>query len=66
MDVTSRGEIYALIRQMREGGAGVLIVTSDDQDLFAVCDRIGVVEGGRVGPLRPVADMNIKDLEALV
>ena len=66
VDVTSRGEIYSLIRQMRDSGAGVLIVTSDDHDLFAVCDRIGVVEGGRVGQLRPVAEMNIKDLEALV
>jgi ribose transport system ATP-binding protein len=49
VDVATRHAIYALIRKLGQGQAGVLLISSDAEDLFAVCSRVGVVrEDGRV------------------
>ncbi len=66
VDLGTRAEIYRLIRELRDQGAGVLIVSSDTEDLLAVCDRIAVVVGGTLSPVRPAEEMQLADLEALV
>jgi ribose transport system ATP-binding protein len=66
VDVGTRAEIYKLIRGLSEQGAAVLVITSDSEDLFAVCDRIAVVEDGRVGDFQPVDESHAKELEAFI
>jgi ribose transport system ATP-binding protein len=66
VDVGTRAEIYKLIRGLSEQGAAVLVITSDSEDLFAVCDRIAVVEDGRVGDFLPVDESHAKELEAFI
>ena len=66
VDVATRSEIYGLIREMRSQDGGVLIVSSDSEDLFAVCDRICVIEDGRVSQPRPAAELTMTELEAIV
>ncbi|MFI5426671.1 ATP-binding cassette domain-containing protein [Aeromicrobium sp. UC242_57] len=66
VDVETRTSIYRLIHALRDDGAAVLIVSSDSEDLFATCDRVGAVEDGVLGPLRPVHLMNSADMEALL
>jgi ribose transport system ATP-binding protein len=49
VDVATRHAIYALIRKLGQEQAGVLLISSDAEDLFAVCSRVGTVrEDGRV------------------
>ena len=66
VDVGTRSEIYRLIREISARDAGILIVSSDAEDLFAVCDRVGVIEDGRVGVLRPAAELDLSELEAMI
>jgi ribose transport system ATP-binding protein len=66
VDVGTRREIYRLIHQLRDEGAGVLVVTSDSEDLFAVCDRIAVVDEGRLGDFIPVDETDAHRLEAFI
>lgn len=66
VDVGTRSEIYRLIRELRSEGAGVLLVTSDSEDIFAVCDRVGVVENGRVNRLTEASDLSVDDLERVL
>ncbi|MCW2830748.1 MAG: hypothetical protein JWP31_1440 [Aeromicrobium sp.] len=66
VDVGTRAEIYALIREVAESGAAVLITTSDAEDLFAVCDRIGVVDAGQVAPPRRLDELTQSQIEELV
>lgn len=66
IDVATRQEIYSLIGKLRAQGAGVLIVTSDAEDLFAVCDRIGVIDAGRADQLIEVSELDKEKLEAVV
>ncbi len=66
VDIATRMEIYRLIRKLRSKDVAVLVISSDSEDLFAVCDRIGVVDDGKVAELVPAEQMNTQQLEALV
>ena len=66
VDVGTRADIYALIRDVAASGAAVLITTSDAEDLFAVCDRIGVIEAGRVPPPQRPEELSASQIEELV
>jgi ribose transport system ATP-binding protein len=67
VDIATRAELYRLVRELRTRDVGVLVISSDSEDLFAVCDRIGVVEGGRIARLVDrVDDLNQKEMEEFV
>jgi ribose transport system ATP-binding protein len=66
VDVGTRHELYQLVAGLRDRGAAVLVVTSDVEDLFGACDRVGVVVDGRLGAVRPVADVPAQELELMV
>jgi ribose transport system ATP-binding protein len=66
VDVTTRSDIYALIRQMAASGVAVLITTSDSEDLFSVCHRIGIVTDGIVQTPRAISELEPSDIEAIV
>ncbi len=48
VDVNARAEIYDLVRNAVADGCSVLIVTSDFEELAHVCDRVIVLNQGRV------------------
>ena len=48
VDIGARGEIYALLRQLRAEGFAILIVSSDMEETINVCDRILVMRGGQI------------------
>lgn len=47
VDVGARGELYAIIRDLAEAGAAVIIISSDFEEL-AICERVAVMREGRV------------------
>jgi ribose transport system ATP-binding protein len=54
VDVGAKGEIYGLIGRMAEAGKAVLVISSEHQELFGLCDRILVMGEGRLcGQLVP-------------
>lgn len=57
LDVTLTGEILDLIAAQAQGGRGVMIISHDIAALSKVCDRLVVIEAGRIvedGPTREV------------
>ncbi|SNQ45932.1 Ribose transport system ATP-binding protein [Frankia canadensis] len=66
VDVAARAEIYALVRRLPDEHTGVLVVTSDAEDLLAVCDRLATVSDGTVSDFRPVDDLDETALEAVL
>jgi ribose transport system ATP-binding protein len=48
IDVGAKAEIYRLIRDLAAGGTGVLLISSELEELIALCDRILVMGGGAV------------------
>jgi ribose transport system ATP-binding protein len=56
VDVGSKSEIYRLIGELAARGKGVLFVSSYLPELLGVCDNLGVMTRGKLGPIRPASE----------
>lgn len=48
VDVGARDDIYRVIRDVAKGGVGVLVATSDNEEVVQLVDRVYVMARGRV------------------
>jgi len=48
VDVATRAELYALLDELAAGGLGLVVSSSDTEELAGLCDRVLVFRGGRV------------------
>ena len=51
IDVGAKAEIYALMRELADGGTGILMISSDLEEVIGVSDRIAVMHEGRISGL---------------
>ena len=57
VDIGASLAIRQELIDLAAGGAGVLVVSEDLDELFGICDRIAVLHGGALVPPRPVAGL---------
>ena len=48
IDVGAKFELYQLIHQLADRGAGVLVISSEIEELMGICDRILVMRQGEI------------------
>jgi ribose transport system ATP-binding protein len=48
IDVGAKHEVYVLIQQLAARGAGVLVISSEIEELIGLCDRILVMSAGEI------------------
>jgi ribose transport system ATP-binding protein len=48
IDVGAKREIYAIIDRLAADGGGVLFISSEIEELLAMCDRIQVMSRGEI------------------
>ena len=48
IDIGAKAEILATLRQMADSGVGVIVVSSELEEVVTTCDRVMVMAGGRV------------------
>lgn len=48
IDVAAKYEIYNIIHFLADGGAGVLVISSEIEELIGICDRILVMSNGEI------------------
>jgi ribose transport system ATP-binding protein len=48
VDVGAKNEIHAIVGELSTQGTAVLLVSSDESELAALCDRVLVLFGGRI------------------
>jgi ribose transport system ATP-binding protein len=48
VDVGAKHEIYEIMRSLADGGVGVLMISSDMEEVIGVSDRIAVMHEGRI------------------
>ena len=48
IDVGAKSEIYKLIDNLATQGKIIILISSDNPELIAVCDRVGVMRNGRL------------------
>src|SRR5262249_23163191 len=65
VDVGAKAEIHALIGDLVEQGAGVLMISSELPELLGMCDRIAVMRDGTIAGVLPAAAATAPQLLAL-
>lgn len=58
IDVAAKARIYAVIDELASVGRAVVLVSSHLPELLGVCDRVAVMFRGRLGPARPVSELD--------
>ncbi len=60
IDVGAKFEIYGLINELAAGGAAVIVISSELEELLGICDRILVIRDGEIQDelTRPEFDRN--------
>jgi len=48
IDIGAKVAVYELINELTRAGKGVILISSDDEELLAMSDRIAIVRDGRV------------------
>jgi ribose transport system ATP-binding protein len=48
VDVGAKGEFYRLLAELRKKGTSIILYSSDDEELATLCDRVLVMENGRI------------------
>jgi D-xylose transport system ATP-binding protein len=61
-----RQVVGALIRQLREEGIGILLVSHDMHDVFELCDRVIVMNKGRKVGSHRIEDVTKDDVLSLI
>ena len=56
VDAAAAANIRQALIDLSADGAGVLVISQDMDELFAIADRIAVIAGGRVGDLRAAGE----------
>ena len=60
----------AVIRQalidLAANGAAVLVISQDLEEIFEICDRVGVIFRGRVSPPRAVGEVSAESIGLLM
>jgi len=63
VDVGAKAEIYAIIRDLARQGRSVLVVSSEEEELLEIADRVVVFRDGACdGKAIPEADLNVANL----
>ena len=58
VDVGSKAELYALIRDLARQGAGVLIASAEFSELISLCDRVYCISHDRISHCVPRAELS--------
>ncbi len=64
LDFTAVAEVHTRLRQARDSGTAVLLISADLDEIFALADRILVMSEGRVVHETPAATAELKVLGA--
>lgn len=67
IDVGAKAEFYRIINELAEKGAGIIVVSSEEQELIGICDRIlAMHEGNLTGELCDVPHQTDAERQLMV
>ncbi|HEY8566028.1 MAG TPA: ABC transporter ATP-binding protein [Beijerinckiaceae bacterium] len=66
LDVGATADVHRRLLEARRRGAGVLLISEDLDELFALSDRIAVIAGGRLSPPEPTDELTLERVGLLM
>jgi len=65
VDVGAKFDIYALLRELAASGAGILVVSSDQEEILHICSRVVVMREGRISAVTSTSGLSPQRLLSL-
>ena len=62
IDVASKAQVLGLLRELARKGKGIVLVSSQLDELVSTCDRIAVLARGELRSSRPAAEWTTEKL----
>ena len=62
VDAGAAAAIHQALIDLADGGAAVVVISQDLDEIFAICDRIAVMAEGRLSQTIPVAEATIEQI----
>jgi ribose transport system ATP-binding protein len=62
IDVASKAQVLELLRELARKGKGIVLVSSQLDELVSTCDRIAVLKRGELGASRPATEWDEQKL----
>ena len=66
VDIMASSFIYKELNRMKENGAGILLISSDLDELIDLSDRIAVIYNGKIVEIKPVEEFSLMELGRLM
>jgi simple sugar transport system ATP-binding protein len=66
VDAGAAALIHAALRRLAAGGAGVLVISQDLDELLALADYVGVLHEGTLSALQPVGGLSVEAVGLLM
>ncbi len=65
IDVGAKSEIYRLLRELSDRGVGILMISSDMEEVIGVSDRVAVMHEGRIAGLLERGELSEQSILSL-
>jgi len=65
VDVGAKNEIYRLMRELSDNGVGILMISSDMEEVIGVSDRVAVMHEGRIAGFLERGELSEKAILSL-
>jgi ABC-type sugar transport system ATPase subunit len=65
VDIGAKFDIYALLRELAAGGAGIVVASSDHEEILHLCTRVAIMRDGRIAATLPTHGLTPQRLLAL-
>ena len=62
VDVGAATVIHNALIELRDQGAGIVVVSEEIDELFSLCDRIAVMYRGCISPAVPVHSISVQEI----
>jgi ribose transport system ATP-binding protein len=62
IDVASKAQVLALVRELARKGKGIVLVSSQLDELISTCDKIAILRRGELGPPIPATEWTEENL----
>jgi ABC-type sugar transport system ATPase subunit len=66
VDVGAKAEIYAILRQLRDQGTAVLVISSDVEEVMTLADRVVIMVSGRIASVHDAGRITHDELVARI
>ena len=65
IDVGAKGEVYTLMKRLAAKGVGILMISSDMEEVIGISDRVAVMNAGRIAGILPGSELTEQNIVRL-